>query len=51
MASAGADLCVVLGNLAWVPFTTRIGASAYWNFGAPAGYDPYYVGMVFNVDM
>ncbi|MBR4826276.1 MAG: hypothetical protein IKZ91_00125 [Bacteroidales bacterium] len=51
LSSAGADLCVVLGNLAWMPFDTRIGVSAYWNWGAPEGYDRYHIGMVFNVDM
>ena len=51
MSSVGADLCAVLGNLAWLPFTTRIGVSAYYNFGAPSGYDRYNIGMVFNVDM
>ncbi|MBO4455121.1 MAG: hypothetical protein J5759_01600 [Bacteroidales bacterium] len=51
MSSVGADLCAVLGNLAWLPFTTRIGVSAYYNFGAPSEYDKYHIGMVFNVDM
>ena len=51
MSSVGADLCVVLGNIAWLPFTTRLGVSAYYNFGAPAEYDKYHIGMVFNVDM
>ena len=51
LASVGADLCVVLGNLAWMPFTTRVGVSAYWNFGAPADAKPYHIGMVFNMDI
>jgi len=51
LASVGADLCVVLGNLAWVPYTTRIGVSAYWNWGAPAEFNPYTIGLVFNIDM
>lgn len=51
LASVGADLCVVLGNLAWAPFVTRIGVSAYWNFGAPADCKPYHIGMVFNMDI
>ena len=51
LASVGADLCVVLGNLAWMPFTTRIGVSAYWNFGAPSDLQPYHIGMVFNMDI
>ena len=51
MGSVGADLCTVLGNLAWLPFTTRLGISAYYNLGAPSEYDRYHIGMVFNVDM
>ena len=51
LASVGTDICVVLGNLAWMPFTTRVGVSGYWNFGAPAGLKPYYIGMVFNMDI
>ena len=51
LGSVGADLCVVLGNLAWAPFTTRVGVSAWWNFGAPAEFQPYHIGLVFNMDI
>ena len=50
LASAGADLCVVLGNLAWVPYPTRIGVSGWWNWGAPEDKKPWNIGLVFNVD-
>ncbi|MBR4809213.1 MAG: hypothetical protein IK031_02925 [Bacteroidales bacterium] len=50
IGSVGADLCAVLGNLAWVPFDTRVGVSAYWNIGAPGEFDKYHVGAVFNID-
>ena len=32
--SAGADLSAVLGNLLWIPYTTRIGVSYNYNGGA-----------------
>ena len=51
MGSVGADLCVVLGNLLWLPFDTRIGVSAWYNMGAPANYDRFKVGLVFNMEI
>ncbi len=51
LAGAGADLCVVLGNLAWMPFTTRVGVSAWWNWGAPEEFKPYHIGFVFSMDI
>ncbi len=51
LGSAGADLCVVLGNLAWLPFTTRIGVNAWWNWGVSADQKPWNVGLVFNMDI
>ena len=51
LAGVGTDLCVVLGNLAWLPFTTRVGVSAWWNFGAPEEFKPYHIGFVFNMDI
>ena len=32
--SAGADLALVLGNLAWIPYPTRVGVSYNYNGGA-----------------
>ncbi|MBR0029602.1 MAG: hypothetical protein IJP55_05090 [Bacteroidales bacterium] len=49
LSSIGADLCVVLGNLLWVPLDTRIGVSYYYNLGIPSNLNPHSVGMVFNV--
>jgi hypothetical protein len=49
LASVGADLCAVLGNLLWIPEDTRLGVSYYYNIGAPAGESPHYWGAVFNV--
>lgn len=49
LSSIGADLCVVLGNLLWVPADTRIGVSYYYNLGIPSNLNPHSVGMVFNV--
>lgn len=51
LGSAGATVDVVLANLLWIPFDTRIGVSFYRNFGTPTGYDPWYVGMDFSVDI
>ena len=50
LASFGADLCAILGNLLWIPSDTRIGVSYYYNIGVPAGKSPHYWGAVFNVD-
>ena len=49
LASVGADLVVVLGNLLWIPDDTRLGVSYYYNIGAPADLNPHSVSMVFNV--
>ena len=51
LGSAGATVDVVLGNLLWIPFDTHIGVVFYRNFGTPSGYDPWYVGMDFSVDI
>ena len=58
LMSAGLSLSVRLGNLLWIPFDTRIGASWSVNFGP--SYDAFlagdlplhrhYVGMLFTVD-
>ena len=58
LMSAGASLSVRLGNLLWIPFDTRIGASWSCNFGP--SYDSFranglplhrhYVGLLFSVD-
>ncbi len=49
LASAGIDLCLVLGNLAWVPYDTRIGIS--WNhcWGIPQIHDTF--NLVLNVGL
>ncbi len=58
LMSAGASLSVRLGNLLWVPFDTRIGATWSCNFGP--SYDSFraeglklhrhYVGFLFSID-
>ena len=58
LMSAGASLSVRLGNLVWVPFDTRIGATWSCNFGP--SYDVFradglplhrhYVGFLFSID-
>ena len=58
LMSAGASLSVRLGNLVWVPFDTRIGATWSCNFGP--SYDAFradglplrrhYVGFLFSID-
>ena len=58
LMSAGASLSVRLGNLLWVPFDTRIGATWSCNFGpsfdairaAGVSLDRHYVGLLFSVD-
>lgn len=55
--SAGADLCVRLGNLLWIPYATRIGVS--WNYnggtimemGEDVTIPAHHFGMVFSVDL
>lgn len=49
LGSAGADIVAVLGNLLWIPYDVRIGASYYYNIGAPKDLNPHSVSMVFNV--
>ena len=60
LLSTGADFTVELGNLAWVPYPCSLGVSASWLGGpyfktlaesAPEGRKPYYVGLVFSVDI
>ena len=51
LGSAGATLDVVLGNLLWLPFTTRVGVAVYRNFGTPSGFDPWKVGFDFSMDI
>ena len=60
LMSAGADFTVELGNLTWVPYPCSFGVSASW-LGGPyfknfaeateSGRKPYYVGLVFSVDI
>ena len=60
LVSAGADLTVELGNLAWIPYPCSIGVSASW-LGGPyyktlveavnKDRKPYYVGLLFSVDL
>ncbi len=57
--SLGADFCVRLGNLLWIPYATRIGLSYNYNCGslynAVSALDPtvrrHRLGFVFSVDM
>ena len=57
--SVGADLCVRLGNLLWIPFDTRIGISYNYNGGSfmdallDADYErsPHSIGFVFSIDL
>ena len=60
LLSAGADFTVELGNLAWVPYPCSLGVSASWLGGpyfntlaesAQDGRKPYYVGLVFSIDI
>ena len=58
LVSAGAELNVCLGNLAWVPYTTRIGISWSYNTGHLAGIissvqqiERNHFGLVFSVDL
>lgn len=45
----GAELCARLGNLLWIPYTTRIGIGYSYNFG-DIEVKPHHLNMVFNVD-
>ena len=47
----GAELCMVLGNLLWIPYDTRIGVKYYYNMGIPDGLNPHQFDMVFSVDL
>lgn len=47
----GAELCLVLGNLLWIPYDTRIGVKYYYNMGIPDGLNPHQFDMVFSVDL
>lgn len=53
--SVGASLSAHLGNLAWVPYDTRIGVTCSYNGGSAflpdSGVKRFYIGMVFSVDM
>ena len=50
LGAAGAELCVVLGNLLWIPYDTRIGVKYYYNIGIPTNLNPHRFDLVFNVD-
>ena len=43
--STGADFNVVLGNLLWIPYTTRIGVTYDWTGSS------HYVGMTFGISL
>ena len=57
--SAGADLALVLGNLAWIPYPTRIGVSYNYNGGASYAdfaaqglpVERHVFSLIFSVDM
>ena len=51
LGSAGASVNAVLGNLAWLPFLSRIGVTAWRNWGTTGGFDPWHVEMLFSVDI
>lgn len=51
LCSAGATVDVVLGNLLWLPFDTRVGVAVYRNFGTPAEFDPWHIGFDFSMDI
>ena len=51
LASAGATVNIVLGNLLWLPFDTRVGVAVYRNFGTPGPFDPWHVGFDFSMDI
>ncbi len=59
LSSVGADFCVRLGNLLWLPYPTRIGLSYNYNCGSLydkveslTGFiDRHRLGFVFSVDM
>lgn len=51
LGSVGCDLCVVLGNLLWIPDDIRVGIRYYYNLGAPDGLNPHFIDAVFSVDL
>ena len=51
LGGVGADLCVVLGNLLWIPYTTHVGVKYYYNFGIPDDLNPHQFDVVFSVDL
>ena len=51
IGGVGAELCVVLGNILWIPYATRVGVKYYYNMGIPSGLDPHQFDLVFSVDM
>lgn len=51
LGGAGAELCVVLGNLLWFPYDTKIGIKYYYNLGIPSNLNPHQIDMVFSVDL
>ena len=60
LVSVGADLTVELGNFCWIPYPCSVGVSASWLGGpyfktlaeaAENGRKPYYVGLLFSVDL
>ena len=50
VSSAGADLVVKMGNLLWLPYTTRFGLSYNYNFGT-LDVKRHYLGLIFSVDI
>jgi hypothetical protein len=51
LGSAGATVDIVLGNLLWLPFDTRVGVSVYRNLGSAPGFDPWNIGFDFSMDI
>ena len=51
LGGAGAELCVVLGNLLWIPYDTKIGVKYYYNIGIPSNLNPHQIDMVFSIDL
>ena len=57
--SVGADVCAVLGNIAWIPYDTRVGVT--WSFNGGSAYDAFKalgapmkrncISLTFSVDM
>ena len=56
LTSAGAELCLRLGNFFWVPLDTRVGVRYDYNTGSLLGDDPnpasrHSVAVIFSVDL